>query len=209
MQTLLTGFGPFGDVESNPAERLVRHFTDNPLSGHALTTCLLPVSYRRSAPCLLEAIDRGAADGQPFDLVWMLGVATKSAIWRVERFGRSANGTRADVDGCVPDECSDPGGAEVCEATIPVDAVVAALTASGIPAEPSDSAGGFLCNFGIYTALTHLKRSGSAARAGFLHIPPDTGTFRQPAAHSASIDFAQQVHAVEVALAALAIRSPN
>ena len=53
--------------------------------------------------------------------------------------------------------------------TLPVDGIVAALDAEGIPAEVSRDAGGFLCNHVFYVLMQTLdpKRIG-----GFIHVPP-------------------------------------
>ncbi len=200
--TLLTGFGPFGDVVNNPAERLVRRFEAFGHHGHRLTTCVLPVSYRRAPENLIEAIDRASADGSPFDLVLMLGVAAAGLAWRVERFARAVDAGRPDVDGLSPQPAMSGNGGQALAATIAVDAVVSALVRSGIPAIDSDSAGTFLCNFAFYAALAHVAQCGRPARTGFLHVPADPET--PPASGGACFSFAQHIQAVQVSLDALA-----
>src|SRR5438270_8730212 len=103
MQTLLTGFGPFGAVLSNPSQRLVDRFAAHPVPGHDLSPLVLPVSFTRTPVLLAEALSRGGRDGVPFDLVLMLGVAANAAAWRVERYGRNRNAATEDVDGFTPE----------------------------------------------------------------------------------------------------------
>ncbi len=205
MNTLLTGFGPFGDVVHNPTERLVLHFERHGAAGHNLTTCVLPVSYGRAPELLLEAIDRGGSLGRPFDLIWMLGVASASPDWRVERFGRNENSAARDADDCVPPPRIDPSGPALLEATVPVDLLVSALNQAGLPATVSESAGAYLCNHALYTALGHLRRTGGRAPAGFLHVPADSDTFASGESERPIFTFADQVRAVEATLAALTL----
>ena len=204
LNTLLTGFGAFGAVTDNPTQRLVAYFAERGAPGHVLTTCVLPVSYKRAPALLLEAIDRGGPGGQPFDLVLMTGVASGSVAWRVERCGRNCNDRARDMDGQLPAPEIIAGGPDLLEATVPVHLLVEAFVAAGLPVELSESAGGYLCNHALYRALHHLRQSGSAAMAGFLHVPADTTTFTDAAA-PAQFPFAQHVRAVETALAALRI----
>ena len=202
MNTLLTGFGPFLEVVSNPTERLVRHFDGRSVSGHNLTGLVLPVSYLRASRMLIEALEHGDELGRPFDLVWMLGVATSASAWRVERFGRNRNDAVADADGNLPSEVIAQHGPEVLESTIPVASVVLALESGNLPAVPSDSAGGYLCNHEYYTALLHIQQSGSGARAGFLHVPEDNLTRER--SEVSVFTFDQHIEAIRVSLAVLA-----
>lgn len=49
---------------------------------------------------------------------------------------------------------------------MPVDAIVVALRAEGVPAGASRDAGGFLCNHVFYVLM------GTGVRGGFVHVPP-------------------------------------
>ena len=54
--------------------------------------------------------------------------------------------------------------------SLPVDAIVEALRARGIPAAASRDAGGFLCNHVFYVLMRALaERTG--VRGGFVHVP--------------------------------------
>ena len=204
MNILLTGFGPFGDVVDNPTERLVRHFERHGIPGHRLKTCVLPVSYSRAPGLLIEAIEQGSDLGSPFDLVWMLGVASISRGWRVERFGRNENSSALDADDFLPPPRIDPSGPAILEATVPVELLASELAKAGLPASLSDSAGAYLCNHALYTALRHLRQSGSRALAGFLHVPADDITLERGASPPAVFPFVQHVRAVTVTLEVLA-----
>ena len=201
MQTLLTGFGPFGNVVSNPTERLLQHFASEEAPGHDLSFCLLPVSYTRASRLLREAIDRGGCQGRPFDTVLMLGVAARSPHWRVERYGRNVCGDLRDADGQMPlSPLLAPGAPEALPVTLPVEPMFQALTQIALPAVFSDSAGAYLCNVALFTALQHLQATGHPAKAGFLHVPADEQTFAQDTEESPVFPFGQHVQAVRAVL---------
>ena len=77
------------------------------------------------------------------------------------------------------------------------------LRRAGLPANSSDSAGGYLCNYILFYTLERLRTVGSPTRAGFLHVPPDERTFEPGVMAEAPSTFAQQVIAVRVVLEAL------
>jgi pyroglutamyl-peptidase len=208
-RTLLTGFGAFGEVIDNPTERLVRYFENRAVFGHTLKTCVLPVSYRRASVLLLDALRRAEVEGCPFDLVWMLGVASGSPHWRVERFGRNVNNRAPDAEDHTPPPQIAEDGPALIEATTPVVSLVSALQLAGLPAMASDSAGDYLCNHALYTALRHLRQNGSACRAGFLHVPADPDTLRARDSGSICFSFERHIQAIDVTLAVLANRMPS
>ena len=206
INTLLTGFGPFERIISNPTERLARHFENGTVSGHRLTTCVLPVSYRRAPALLLEALRQGDNEGgQPFDVLWMLGVAFGSPHWRVERGATNKNGVAADVDSMRARPYIVEGGPERIEVSLPVQPLVTALVHAGLPAVESGSAGAYLCNHLLYTALWHRRSADLNIDVGFLHVPVDGDTLaKDEPAPPAKFSFAQHIQAIEVTLAKLA-----
>jgi pyroglutamyl-peptidase len=151
-QILVTGFEPWGEHEVNPSQLLAER----------LGGVVLPVSYARATEALRAAID----ERDPA-LVIAFGLAETRRTISVERYAHNldeasttdndaANGSGAEID---------PAGPLALRSTLPVDAIVAALTGEGIPAEVSRDAGGFLCNHVFYRLLQ--LRGG-----GFVHVPP-------------------------------------
>ena len=210
LQTLMTGFGPFGSVADNPTERLLHHFAAQNVDGHDLTVCALPTSFAR-APKMFQAVfEAGGRDGQPFDLILMLGVAARGETWRVETQGLNQDAPAiADADGdLVPEREIVPGGAAHLPVTLPPQVMLLAVESSGLPVRLSDSAGQYLCNHLLYTALALAHRGGVVSRIGFLHVPPDERTF---GANSASVTggtifpFVQHIEAVNAILEACAL----
>lgn len=201
VQTLITGFGPFGAVLDNPSQRLVDHFAVHPVPGHELTTQVLPVSFRRAPQEMIEALEHGDANGRPFDLVLMLGVAANAPTWRVERYGRNRDASIRDVDGYLPAAASIVAEAPMLlPVTVPGEAVTTAIQRVGLPVIASEDAGGYLCNHILFRTLHFLAMTGSRTRALFLHVPSDETT---GGAGAVCFPFAQQVIAVEAVLQAL------
>lgn len=64
----------------------------------------------------------------------------------------------------------DPGRPVAYRSSLPVDALVDALRADGIPAAASRDAGGFLCNHVFYALMGALAES-PEVRGGFVHVP--------------------------------------
>lgn len=182
MRVLLSGFGPFGEVTSNPTERLARRF-----GGVAL-----PTSFARAPRQLFEQVDR-------HDVVLMLGVAESSEDFRVETLGHNRDAARiVDVDGEQPRGAIVEGGPDTLPVTIDAEGMLAAIRRAGLAASLSPSAGAYVCNRLLYVTLHRLQ--GAATRAGFLHVPADRDTHAMPRTERA---FDQLVAAVEAALSAL------
>jgi pyroglutamyl-peptidase len=205
LQTLVTGFGPFGNVVSNPTERLLDALVLEEIPGHELTVQSLPTSFERAPQVMRAALEIGGRGGQPFDILLMLGVAPGSPCWRVERVGRNrVDSERSDVDGRRRVGSIVPGGPETLEVHLPVERMLAALEQAGLPARLSESAGEYVCNYLLYTTLGYLQASGNPARAGFLHVPADEQTFRPGLTSAPMVSFAAQQQAVRAVLKALA-----
>ena len=203
-QTLLTGFGAFGAVTHNPTLRLAEHFANREVAGQALTCAVLPVSFQTAAARMRALLEVGGDGGRPFDKVLMLGVASGSPYWRVERFGRNWDDALQDAEGFTPIAGEIlPNAPPLLPATLPIEPQIAAIEALGLPVRASDSAGAYLCNHVFYTTLRHLQNSDPPIRAGFLHVPADEETFDYGVTSAPMFPFARHVAAVEAVLAAL------
>jgi pyroglutamyl-peptidase len=163
-RVLVTGFEPFGDAGVNPSQELVEALAADPPGGIELATAVLPVVWARAGDELVRALERE----QP-ELVVCFGQADGRAQMAVERFALNFD------DGC--DEDGETRRAEIAadgpvayRSSLPVDAVVEALRAAGIPAAASRDAGGFLCNHVFYVLLNALAEQ-PEVRGGFVHVP--------------------------------------
>jgi pyroglutamyl-peptidase len=153
---LAAGFEPFGDHEVNPSALLAE----------ALGGVVLPVSYASAAETLRAAIRRSEPG-----LVLCFGLAAERTAITPERFAHNLDeATTTDNDAAAGSGAEiEPAGPLACASTLPVDEIVAALRAEGLPAEVSRDAGGFLCNHVFYVLMRTLE---DGRRGGFVHVPP-------------------------------------
>lgn len=172
---LVTAFEPFGGDALNPTQLVLERLPEE-VCRRKLEKLLLPVEFTRSRDLACAAYDRL----QPAAVV-MLGLAgTRDAI-TPERLGRNLMKARIpDNAGFQPmDLPIVPEGPETLPSTFPVEEIVAAVNALGIPARPSDSAGLYVCNSLLYSMLAHNK---CAVPTGFIHVPaiPEMGYADKP-----------------------------
>jgi pyroglutamyl-peptidase len=161
-RVLVTGFEPFDGRTVNPSQKLVEALAGD------VQTALLPVSYARAATALRDAV-RGAAP----EVVICFGQADGRTGISIERFAHNLDeATTTDNDAAAGSGAAiDPDGPVAYPSTLPVDDLVAALRAEGIPASPSRDAGGFLCNHVFYVLMRVLAQEQPDAIGGFVHVP--------------------------------------
>jgi len=166
-KVLITAFDPFGGESINPALEAVMQLPDM-LEDIQIIKLELPTVYVKSADILLKAIEAE----QP-DIVISVGQAGGSANISVERVAINIDDAHAaDNEGVVHEDVPiAPGGPAAYFSTLPIKAIVAALREAGIPVAVSGSAGTFVCNHIMYTALHYAACRQPALRAGFVHIP--------------------------------------
>jgi len=158
---LLTGFEPFGNATSNPSGEIVKQ-----ISGDNIVTAILPVAYTQSAEQLLSLIEQHKPD-----VVICLGQAEGRTAITPERVAINLDDARlADNEGVLRNDVKIlQDGPDAYFSTLPINDIVAAIKAQGIPAAVSLSAGAFLCNHVFYVAQNEF--AGSDVRSGFVHVP--------------------------------------
>ncbi len=199
MKILLTAFEPFGGEPVNPAEEILRRI-EAP-AGAELQKLLLPTAFREAGALLAETLRRERPDA-----LLSLGQAAGRAALSLERIGVNLmDASIPDNRGFQPmDEPVVPGAPAAYFSTLPVKKLAAAIREAGVEAAVSNSAGTFVCNSVLYTALHLAAAELPALRAGFLHVPalPEQAARMKPG--TPSLPLADMLRGVEAALAALA-----
>jgi pyroglutamyl-peptidase len=128
----------------------------------------VPTEFGKSIDVAARAIDKLKPD-----IVLCLGQAGGRSRMSVERVAINVDDAGiADNAGAQPIDkhiSRDAPAAYFC--TVPIKAMVEAMSHAEVPAEVSNTAGTFVCNHLIYGVLHHIAARGYATRAGFMHVP--------------------------------------
>jgi pyroglutamyl-peptidase len=183
---LVTGFEPFGGLVRNPSADVARA-----VAGGAIEAAVLPVDYERVGPALRDLLEHA------WDAVLLLGVAVGRPQISLERVAINfRDRMRPDNAGLVPEDAAVvPGGPAAYFSTLPLERLLGALVAEGLPAAISLSAGAYLCNAAFYLARHALDARGTPC--GFVHLPPTEDL----ACGAVPVPFADQVRGVRRILA--------
>lgn len=168
MNILLTGFEPFGDNPLNPSQALVEALPNHLPENVVLTKAILPVDQQQAPKELLALIHHHNPDA-----VLSFGLAAGRSKISLERVAINL------MDFRIPDnvgttKSNEPiiaGGPAAYFTTLPIQTMLLALTAEGIPAQPSLTAGAYLCNLVFYVMMHEISLSNLPIRAGFIHLP--------------------------------------
>ena len=170
-RVLVTGFGPYGNTPTNPAEAVAKALHGTRIESAEVVAHIVPCVF-------FEAIESAATaigEVEP-ELVVMLGEFGGRAMITVERIAQNLDDAAryglADNAGKSPvEERIAEDGPAAYYATLPIRAIVKALRAEGIPADLSDAPGTLVCNHLMYGVLHHIARSALPIRAGWIHLP--------------------------------------
>lgn len=194
---LLTGFEPFDGDAVNPSGEAAKQLDGRAVGECVVRSVILPVQHEAARAVVAPLL---AAAG--LVAVVHLGLAGGRARVSLERVAVNVmDYSRPDAHGqvlrdvpCVPD------GPAAYFSTLPLREMLAALTAEGIPAAISNTAGTYLCNDVSYTTLHALARRGLTIPAGFVHLPFLPSMVAAHGLEEPSMDLAVMARAVEVAL---------
>lgn len=170
-KVLLTGFEPYGNTPTNPAESVARAL-DGTLVGDAeIVSRIVPNVFFECIDFVCAAI----SEVQP-ELVIMLGEYGGRAMITVERLAQNFNdGTRYQLSdnagNVLQGQPTVAEGPAAYYTTLPLRAMVKAMRAAGIPSDISDAAGTFCCNHLMYGVLHHIAQEQLPIRAGWIHLP--------------------------------------
>lgn len=188
---LITGFEPFGGETVNPAWEGVKALPDT-LGEYTLYKKEIPVLFGEAPRRVAEA----AEEIRP-DVILCVGQAGGREAVTPERIAVNIRDARIPDNGGAQPEGQRilETGAAAYFATVPVEAMAAAIREAGLPGRVSNSAGTFVCNDTLYTLLHRFD--GSSVRVGFVHVPylPEQG--------SPSLTLPDTVKALQAAVLAL------
>jgi len=198
MRTILvTGFEPYGGDTTNPSQELAKAIDGRTFDACAVRSLILPVEHRAARDIVSSAL----ADPE-IAAVLHLGLAGGRARLALEQVAVNA------MDYAIPDNAGVVLTGEPCVAgapaayfsTLPLRAILAALTAEGVPAYVSYTAGTYLCNQTLYWTLHEIAGRALAARAGFIHVPFLPSMVAAHGREEPSMDLSLMLRALETAL---------
>ncbi len=171
IRILVTGFGAFPGLRSNPSAQLLQWIGERRSrlpANITLQTALVPATW--------EAVERFAseqlAELDPH-IALHFGVQKRASGFRIETVARNCACSHADAQG----KRYGPGGLvrgapQTLRATLRVEKVAAGLRAQRHCATTSPSAGHYLCNMLFYLSLHQSADKARSRQTGFIHIPP-------------------------------------
>lgn len=202
MKLLISGFEPFGGEKVNPSWETVKRLPDA-MGYFDIVKICLPVTFSGARQKLAEAIRRYRPD-----VVISVGQAGGRFSVSFERAALNvADSQKPDNDGFRPTDLQVvEGGPAAYFSTLPIKQMKQAVVDAGIPAEISNSAGTFVCNGVMYTALHISATESNLMLAGFIHLPYlPCQVVDKPKKPSMSLE--DMVKAIEVAISAIAEQS--
>lgn len=168
---LVTGFGPYGDTPTNPAQGVAEALDGTSLDGARIVGRVVPCVFFEAIDAAVHAIE----EVRP-EMVVMMGEFGGRAMLTVERIAQNLDdasryGLADNEDHAPVDEPIVPGGPAAHYATLPIRAMVKAMRAAGLPADISDAPGTLVCNHLMYGVLHHIAEHALPIRAGWIHLP--------------------------------------
>jgi pyroglutamyl-peptidase len=152
----------------NPSELVVRSLEGRIIGGCTLDVRVLPVDTVAAG----AYVRRAFAETRPIVAIGV-GLAAGRTALGLERVAVNVRDFEvADASGATPkNEPVDPAGPDGRLSTLPLQAVVDAWDAAGVPGYVSDSAGTYLCNQWLYEALGVAAEQSPPVATGFIHLP--------------------------------------
>lgn len=194
---LLTGFEPFDGDPVNPSGEVAKRLDGKMIGECVVRSAILPVQHEAA-----RAVVAPLLEAPGLVAVVQLGLAGGRARISLERVAVNVmDYSRPDAHGQVlSDVACVEGGPAAYLSTLPLREILAALTAEGIPAAISNTAGTYLCNDISYTTLHALAARGHSIPAGFIHLPFLPSMVSAHNLEEPSMDLPVMLRAIEVAL---------
>lgn len=171
---LLTGYEPFDRFPYNPSGVIAQTLDGLTIEGYVVKGAIMPVDCVK-----MPGILYGLVEQHRPKIVIGLGLAFGDSGLRLERVGHNWSEISTPDNGghTRPGVPLLPEAPTAYFSTFPANQIVTGLLEAGIPAYPSDHAGGHLCNEMLFTALHAINSGdwppveGKPVVAGFIHLP--------------------------------------
>ena len=199
MKILVTGFEPvYAKYDINPSWEAVKLLPDT-IHGAEIVKAELPCRYG-SIGTAIEA----ALDAHWPDILLSVGHSGRVNGLEVEWLGVNRDDcSLADNDGVLRQWtpiCAD--GPDAYFTNLPVDTIVDAIRAAGVPAYRSYTAGQYLCNHALYLGRHLGETKFPGLKSGFIHVPLcSRQAMTTPNAHTMEIE--TMAKGLEAAIASL------
>jgi pyroglutamyl-peptidase len=197
---LVTGFEPFGNDGVNPSQELAKALDGRRAGRASVRAMVLPVQHEAAWASLAPALEASGLVG-----VVHFGLAGGRARLALEAVAlNTLDYAMPDAHGVLRrDEPAVPAAPAAYWSTLPLRAILGELTAAGLPAYISYTAGTYLCNFTLYATLHRLASLGRRVPAGFVHVPYLPAMVAGHGLEEPSMDLAAMLRGAEIILAAL------
>lgn len=167
MKLLFTGFEPFGGENVNPSWEAVKLLPEE-IGGARIFRVCLPVEYQGSMRRAQEEFGHIMPDA-----VISVGQAGGRRGLSLERVALNID------DATVPDNAGvllrdapiRRGAPSAYFSTLPLRRLESALSAAGLEAHLSNTAGTYVCNHLMFSVLDYISVRMLNVRAGFVHVP--------------------------------------
>lgn len=165
---LLTGFDPFNDLTVNTSQAIVESIKGKSIESLHIYTHVIPTSYQRSFPILLNLIEQLDPNA-----ILMLGVAPDISRFSIELQATNRVSTQdIDNDSYAPqDSVIEKGQPNCLRTTLDPNRFHFNLKLQNIDANLSHDCGSYVCNYIYYETLKFIKDRNQSTKVLFVHVP--------------------------------------
>jgi pyroglutamyl-peptidase len=164
---LIAGFEPYTGDKVNPSEMVARSFEGALLAGRPVASRVIPVETRN----IRERFEQALQLDQPEVVVLLSQYGGRSAL-SLERVAVNVLDFESDNVGVArKGDVVTRGGPEARISNLPLEKIVEAWSAAGVPGYISNSAGTFIGNQALYEMLALTEHGVPPALVGLVHMP--------------------------------------
>ena len=171
----LTGFKAFGDLPSNPTEKIIEALSSSTDANHLSQLRILDVSTK-AVDAYYDSIDLYNSSSK--HLVIHLGVNAGATHFQIEEYAYNSTTFRIpDNEGFQPtDSCisSELPLDSPLKTTFPAAHIINACRInSDLVVELSDDPGRYICNYIYFKSLLNIAQRNESVDVVFIHTPPE------------------------------------